>query len=562
MRAASWARSRTTIAPRATCLPIGPRRSRAGAARASSVGRARCGDDGRPRAERAPRHRACAGARGGHDGGLRGGLVPLRGRASHPGAVRGDAGRRVRRLRGACLPRGRRPRAPLAAVSAVFRVVAGRKTPDPETPGRLSAGQARTRDAARVGRGGVDARERLAACRRRRGPPAAVALAPRRHPPRTLLPALRAVVAACARVPAAAMTCGDLFAGIGGMSLGLERAGFTVRWQVEREPYCENVLARHWPDVARRRDVRFAGAGTLERVDLIAGGFPCQDVSAAGKGGGLAGHRSGLWREFACIVRELRPRWVLVENVPALRRRGADTVLGDLEAAGYTCWPCVVGARHVGAPHRRDRVWIVGRLADDDRAGCAVVRRGGLLNGERAAFGHDVDRCDRAGVADAPVERERTAHAEDAAECQGRAWEDFSGGGVARVANSDGGHLRDAREPRRGGGQGGPETAPACRGRAPAAVGQADGNAAGLEGRRVPRCERADKWPAGPGSAPYDWEEPRTVESPVGRATHGVSSRLASARWRDELRALGNAVVPQVVEVIGRAIMAVESCAE
>ena len=358
------------------------------------------------------------------------------------------------------------------------------------------------------------------------------------------------------------MTCGDLFAGIGGMSLGLERAGFTVRWQVEREPYCENVLARHWPDVARRRDVRFVGAATLERVDLIAGGFPCQDISAAGKGVGLGGHRSGLWREFARIVRELRPRWVVVENVPALRTRGADTVLGDLEAAGYACWPCLVGARHVGAPHRRDRIWIVARmahtasirggtadlsadaqperagprglslrasaeLADDDRASCAVVGRGRLLNGEWAACGHDVDRCDGAEVADA-----------------------------------DGRHLGNARQPRGGGGQGGPDTAPASRGRAPVAVGLADGNATRLEGRRVLGCERAEQWPAGPGSPPHEWEQPRTVESSLGGPTHGISARLASARWRAELKALGNAVVPQVVEVIGRAIMAVEACAE
>src|SRR5215468_1593955 len=227
------------------------------------------------------------------------------------------------------------------------------------------------------------------------------------------------------------MTVGDLFAGIGGMSLGLERAGFTIRWQVEVEAYCENVLARHWPDVLRRRDVRFAGAATLPPVDLIAGGFPCQDISAAGRGIGIErGHRSGLWREFARIVRELRPSWVLIENVPALRSRGADRVLGDLEAAGYACWPLVVGARHVGAPHRRDRVWIVGRVADpkcpergtcdgrddgahrqdalgpqgadwpsecrgvlahDDRAGCAVERGGGLLDGERAACGDDLN---------------------------------------------------------------------------------------------------------------------------------------------------------------------------
>ena len=317
------------------------------------------------------------------------------------------------------------------------------------------------------------------------------------------------------------MTAGDLFAGIGGMSLGLEHAGFTVRWQVETEPYCENILARHWPAVLRRRDVRFAGAATLPPVDLIAGGFPCQDVSAAGRGVGVErGHRSGLWREFARIVRELRPRWVLVENVPALRRRGADRVLGDLEAAGYACWPLVVGARHVGAPHRRDRVWIVGRLAD------------------------------------AAVERERAAHPQDAAERRGWPREDSRCGGVAGVADTD---LEGSCRERRGGlldreRQALRHDADRCNG-----THMADGNAAGLEGWGLPRRQHPHQWPARPGRPPHDWEQPRTVESPVGRAAHGLSARLASTRWRNELRALGNAVCPQVVEVIGRAILAVEA---
>lgn len=144
------------------------------------------------------------------------------------------------------------------------------------------------------------------------------------------------------------MTVGSLFSGIGGIDLGLERAGFTVRWQVEVDPYCRTVLERHWPHVYRRSDVRLCDASTLEPVDCIAGGFPCQDISCAGKGVGITGHRSGLWSHFARIVRELKPRFVLVENVPALRTRGADVVLGDLEAAGYACCPVVVGARHVG----------------------------------------------------------------------------------------------------------------------------------------------------------------------------------------------------------------------
>jgi DNA (cytosine-5)-methyltransferase 1 len=157
------------------------------------------------------------------------------------------------------------------------------------------------------------------------------------------------------------MTCGDLFAGIGGMSLGLERAGFTVRWQVETEPYCENVLARHWPAVARRRDVRFAGAATLERVDLIAGGFPCQDISSArtrNRRRGLDGQRSGLWSAMHRLVGELRPRWLLVENSPTWRRWMPE-VRADLAGIGYAAVPLVVSAGFVGAPHPRPRGFVV-----------------------------------------------------------------------------------------------------------------------------------------------------------------------------------------------------------
>jgi DNA (cytosine-5)-methyltransferase 1 len=157
------------------------------------------------------------------------------------------------------------------------------------------------------------------------------------------------------------MTCGDLFAGIGGMSLGLERAGFTVRWQVECEPYCENILARHWPHVHRRRDVRLADAATLPGVDLIAGGFPCQDISSAhtrNRRRGLDGWRSGLWTAMHRLVGELRPRWVLVENSPEWRR-WMPAVRADLARVGYASVPLVVSAGFVGAPHARPRGFVV-----------------------------------------------------------------------------------------------------------------------------------------------------------------------------------------------------------
>jgi len=155
----------------------------------------------------------------------------------------------------------------------------------------------------------------------------------------------------------------DLFSGIGGFSLGLERAGMTTAMFCEIEPYCRRVLAKHWPGVPIHDDIR-----TLDRmvvaekagpVDLVCGGFPCQDISVAGKGAGLGGERSGLWFEYLRLIGEIAPRWVVIENVPALRSRGLDTVLGGLAALGYDAeWHCIP-ASAVGAPHRRDRVWIV-----------------------------------------------------------------------------------------------------------------------------------------------------------------------------------------------------------
>lgn len=160
--------------------------------------------------------------------------------------------------------------------------------------------------------------------------------------------------------------CGSLFSGIGGMDLGLERAGFELKWQVEIDPYCRRVLERHWPTVRRWDDVRTWPQPDTERVDLVFGGFPCQDVSNAGKRVGIEGERSGLWFEFARVIRELRPRFVLVENVPALliRDRGMGAVLGELAECGYDAeWDCV-GADFMGSTQHRERVWILAYAND------------------------------------------------------------------------------------------------------------------------------------------------------------------------------------------------------
>src|SRR5499427_523278 len=190
------------------------------------------------------------------------------------------------------------------------------------------------------------------------------------------------------------LTVGSLFSGIGGFDLGFERAGFDIRWQVEIDPFCQRVLAKNWPNVRRYGDVRHvmghaescgrrargtwrsphSGSGVsdcscwdrravfIEPVDVLCGGFPCQPHSLAGRRAAAADDRD-LWPEFRRLIRELEPRWVVAENVPGLLSSDAGrffgNILRDLAACGYDAeWDCLP-ASAVGAPHRRDRVWLV-----------------------------------------------------------------------------------------------------------------------------------------------------------------------------------------------------------
>lgn len=156
------------------------------------------------------------------------------------------------------------------------------------------------------------------------------------------------------------LTVGSLFAGIGGFDLGFRRAGYKIKWQVEIDPFCRKVLAKHFPEAERFEDVRTVGKSNLVPVNVLCGGFPCQDISVAGKGAGIKeGTRSGLWIEFARIIGELRPQYVVVENVRALFRRGIQRVLGDLADLGYDAEWRIISAKQVGLNHLRERVWIV-----------------------------------------------------------------------------------------------------------------------------------------------------------------------------------------------------------
>ena len=210
---------------------------------------------------------------------------------------------------------------------------------------------------------------------------------------------------------------GSLFSGIGGLELGLERAlGWPVAWQVEIDEWCRSVLAAHWPAAERFSDVSTVGSAVLRPVDLICGGFPCQDVSSAGRGAGLAGERSGLWFEYLRIVDELRPRIVVVENVASGARRWVDTVCDGLAALGYRPRPLALSAADVGAPHLRRRVFVVadtvggdlrheqgtsvceaaaraGTLANGDSGGREGQRLCRLPDGQRPSLGDDTHRC-------------------------------------------------------------------------------------------------------------------------------------------------------------------------
>jgi len=272
------------------------------------------------------------------------------------------------------------------------------------------------------------------------------------------------------------MLIGSLFSGIGGLELGLERAtGGRTIWQVEKNEYARAVLAKHWPQAKRYNDVGEVGAHNLQSVDILCGGFPCQDISFAGKGAGITGSRSGLWTEYARIIRELRPRYVVVENVPALLCRGMGRVLADLAAFGYDAiWDCVPAAA-VGAHHRRDRVFVVA-YANSIRIHPKQKFRE-KCKSEAKPSRHGQKRS----VADA---------ARDNVEAQRKKKKE-----------------QKAQQPRRG-----------C----------------GLFRRSL---EQADSWPP---------------EPDVGRVVDGVPHRV------DRLRALGNAVVPQVAEVIGRVVMDID----
>lgn len=169
------------------------------------------------------------------------------------------------------------------------------------------------------------------------------------------------------------LTYGSLFSGYGGLDLAVEAVtGATCKWHSEVDPHASKILAAHWPNVPNLGDIAGIDWTQVEPVDVICGGFPCQDISSAGKGAGLEeGTRSGLWYRYADAIRVLRPRLVIVENVAAIRwkGRGLDKVLGSLAEVGYDAeWTCL-RASDVGACHRRERFFLVAWPTDAENIG-------------------------------------------------------------------------------------------------------------------------------------------------------------------------------------------------
>jgi DNA (cytosine-5)-methyltransferase 1 len=277
------------------------------------------------------------------------------------------------------------------------------------------------------------------------------------------------------------MTFGSLFSGIGGFDLGLERAGMECRWQVEIDDYATRVLAKHWPHVTRWGDIRTFPLGQPSdwHVDLICAGVPCQPVSIAGRKKGASDER-WMWGEALRVVADLQPRFFVAENpVGILSHDGGRTFRGLLRAlasVGYVCEWHVIAAADVGAPHLRQRVWLVAYA----KSVCRWARF-----------------CQAAQIENRNEPRDCSAALADAhGEGLQRSVLEHTGSGLSRPRS---GARRDEKQD-------------------------------------VP--EATAGW----------W----SIEPDVGRVAHGIPSRV------DRLRCLGNAVVPQVVEVIGRAIISCE----
>ena len=320
------------------------------------------------------------------------------------------------------------------------------------------------------------------------------------------------------------LTVGSCFSGIGGLELGLEwTGGFETRWQIEIDPYASAVLKKHWPDVQRYSDI--TTVSNPPRVDVICGGFPCQDVSLAGARAGLEGKRSTLWSELFRLVCEVRPRWLVAENVPGLLSsdggRFMGNILRDLASIGFDAEWGVLSAAGVGAPHLRRRLFLLAHPMLTEQRG--IERKG---EAEKNALENTI-RDGRGEVR--PRESATSSEVENAGREHGEPRTEVSGGLRNGQANRESYNNAQRPNPFL------PDTSSVRQPRSRLSDDTSDPAQNG-EGQTSDALDvrLGGQW---------------SVEPNVGRVAHGVPSRV------DRLRCLGNAVVPQVAQRVGEMIL-------
>lgn len=286
------------------------------------------------------------------------------------------------------------------------------------------------------------------------------------------------------------MYVGSLFSGIGGIELGFERAGFKTKWFIEKDEYCQKVLRKNFPDIPIYGDIEKIDFTKLEKVEILTGGFPCQDISYAGKGEGIKGKRSGLWKYYYQAIGVLRPEYIFIENVPALLNRGLNVILADLATCGYNAeWDCIPAVA-IGAPHRRDRVFIFA-----------------YTNNHRCKRQNISKKQKREGLFESPWGSKTFSNSKGT----GKMPEEQQGQGN--------GVIKNGRKVSNSNGKG--------------LAGGIFGSGAQRSLKRYNSIEGRKQW---------------EIEPELGRVAHGISNRV------DRLRCLGNAVVPQIAELIARRI--------
>ncbi|MFH5187129.1 DNA (cytosine-5-)-methyltransferase [Paenibacillus sp. TAB 01] len=335
----------------------------------------------------------------------------------------------------------------------------------------------------------------------------------------------------------------SLFSGIGGIDLACEWAGIKTVAFCEWAEFPRKVLRKHWPGVPIYEDVRTLSKERLDTdgigsIELIHGGYPCQPFSHAGQRKGTEDDRH-LWPEYFRLVKELRPRWVVGENVAGHVTLGLDIVLTDLEGEGYTARPFIIPAAAVNAPHRRDRVFVVAHSnqqhGNDGRHGAGKIFR------ERST--QAVISGGKTDVADSNGERELQSEG-----VIGESW-GWTGNGSEDVTNTSSAGLQEWRRSERtkSAAETGTRLEPQSK-RCSSDV--SDANSAGREEQHAAPFtyrQRLGAW-----GTPSGWEQWST-EPDVGRVANGIPNRV------DRLKALGNAVVPQQIYPIFKAIMEIEA---